>query len=154
MHVNLHGYPAHEWTRPLSGYVPEGFSRWTIPKGFFLICDYADENQLALARQVLDAALQALCEFPEMMAVNRRMLRSYESVVGSLDFEIYRDCIPYTLTQRTREPYSISLITEAPDESIYCEDFRIAHEAQYRVVMAVAELLAGQASGIVQATRR
>lgn len=89
VHVNLHGYPAHEWTRPLSGYVPEGFSRWTIPKGFFLICDYADENQLALARQVLDAALQALCEFPEMMAVNRRMLRSYESVVGSLDFEIY-----------------------------------------------------------------
>ncbi|ASJ73268.1 hypothetical protein [Granulosicoccus antarcticus] len=144
VHVNLHGYPAHEWTRPLSGYVPQGFSRWTIPKGFFLICDYADESQLTLATQVLDAALEALYEFPEMMAVNRRMLRSYESVVGSLDFELYRDCIPYTLTQRPREPYSISLITEAPDESIYGEDFRIAHEAQYRVIMAVAELLASQ----------
>lgn len=52
VHVNLHGYPAHEWTRPLSGYVPEGFSRWTIPKGFFLICAYTDEDQLVLARQV------------------------------------------------------------------------------------------------------
>ena len=24
LHVNLHGYPSHEWTRPLSGYVPRG----------------------------------------------------------------------------------------------------------------------------------
>lgn len=143
VHVNLHGYPAHEWTRPLSGYVPEGFSRWTIPKGFFLICDYADEHHLAQAKQVLDAALLALYEYPEMMAINRRMLRTYQNAVGSLDFQIYRDCIPYFLTQHARGPYAISLITEAPDESIYGEDFRIAHEAQYRVVMAVGELLSG-----------
>ncbi len=25
LHVNLHGYPSHEWTRPLSGYVPRSF---------------------------------------------------------------------------------------------------------------------------------
>lgn len=25
LHVNLHGYPSHEWTRPMSGYVPKGF---------------------------------------------------------------------------------------------------------------------------------
>ena len=141
VHVNLHGYPAHEWTRPLSGYIPAGFSRWTIPKGFFLICDYEDESHLALAKRVLDVALCALYEFPEMMSINRRMLRTYASAVGSLDLEIYRDCIPYTLTQCSRSPYAISLITEAPDESIYGEDFRIAHEAQYRVVMAVAGLL-------------
>ena len=141
VHVNLHGYPAHEWTRPLSGYVPEGFSRWTIPKGFFLICDYATKDDLALARRILDAALQALYDFPELMAINRRMLRSYERIIGSLDFELYRDCIPYTLTHRYREPYPISLITEAPDESVYGEDFRIAHEAQYRVVMAVAAVV-------------
>ena len=141
VHVNLHGYPAHEWTRPLSGYVPEGFLRWTIPKGFFLICDYSDEKHLGLASQILDAALQALYEYPEMMAINRRMLRSYKRIIGSLDFELYRDCIPYTLTRCTREPYPISLITEAPDESVYGEDFRIAHEAQYRVVMAVAAVV-------------
>ncbi len=153
VHVNLHGYPAHEWTRPLSGYVPAGFSRWTIPKGFFLICDYADEEQLVLARQVLDAALQALYEYPEMMAINRRMLRSYERVVGSLDFELYRDCIPFTLTQQVREPYSVSLITEAPDESVYGEDFRIAHEAQYRVVMAVAAVVSGATTAGVKVAR-
>lgn len=142
VHVNLHGYPAHEWTRPLSGYVPQGFSNWTIPKGFFLICDYADDGLKKNASQVLDAALRALYQYPEMMAINRRMLRSYERAIGSLNFEIYRNCIPYTLTRRVRGPYPISLITEAPDESIYGEDFRVAHEAQYRVVMAVAELLA------------
>ncbi len=37
LHVNLHGYPSHEWTRPLSGYVPRSFAMWTLPKGFFLI---------------------------------------------------------------------------------------------------------------------
>lgn len=25
LHVNLHGYPSHEWTHPLSGYVPRGY---------------------------------------------------------------------------------------------------------------------------------
>ncbi|WP_241077157.1 peptidase M14, partial [Achromobacter xylosoxidans] len=25
LHINLHGYPAHEWTRPLSGYLPRNF---------------------------------------------------------------------------------------------------------------------------------
>ena len=37
LHINLHGYPAHEWTRPLSGYLPRHFELWTIPKGFFLV---------------------------------------------------------------------------------------------------------------------
>ena len=143
VHVNLHGYPAHEWTRPLSGYVPAGFSSWTIPRGFFLICDYADDEQLPLATQILEAALLALYEFPEMMAINRRMLRSYENAVGSLHFKLYRNCIAYTLTRQCREAYPISLITEAPDESVYGEDFRIAHEAQYRVIMAVAKVLSG-----------
>ncbi|MCX7381693.1 MAG: hypothetical protein NT133_09835 [Alphaproteobacteria bacterium] len=36
LHLNLHGYPAHEWTRPLTGYLPAGFDLWTIPKGFFI----------------------------------------------------------------------------------------------------------------------
>ena len=90
-----------------------------------------------------DAALVALYEFPEMMAINRRMLGSYKSAVGSMDFKLYRDCIAYSLTRRCRDQYPISLITEAPDESVYGEDFRIAHEAQYRVVMAVAEVLSG-----------
>ena len=34
LHLSLHGYPAHEWTRPLNGYVPHGFSQWTIPAAF------------------------------------------------------------------------------------------------------------------------
>ncbi|GAM74223.1 hypothetical protein JCM19241_5419 [Vibrio ishigakensis] len=35
LHLNLHGYPAHEWTRPLTGYIPKNFDLWSIPKGFF-----------------------------------------------------------------------------------------------------------------------
>ena len=35
LHVNLHGYPAHEWTRPFTGYLPRGFESWSLPRGFF-----------------------------------------------------------------------------------------------------------------------
>ena len=38
LHINLHGYPAHEWTRPMSGYLPRHFELWTIPKGFSWCC--------------------------------------------------------------------------------------------------------------------
>ena len=43
LHLNLHGYPSHEWTRPLSGYLPRGFELWTLPKGFFLIMRHHPE---------------------------------------------------------------------------------------------------------------
>ena len=36
LHLNLHGYPSHEWTRPLTGYAPVGFeivgcAAWILP---------------------------------------------------------------------------------------------------------------------------
>ena len=40
LHVNLHGYPAHEWTRPHTGYVPRGSGQWAIPQGFFFILNH------------------------------------------------------------------------------------------------------------------
>ncbi len=32
LHVNLHGYPSHEWTRPLSGYVPAALPCGPCPR--------------------------------------------------------------------------------------------------------------------------
>ncbi|MQU76313.1 hypothetical protein GHK29_17080 [Sinorhizobium medicae] len=40
LHLNLHGYSSHEWTRPLSGYTPRKFEEWAVPKGFFLGIHY------------------------------------------------------------------------------------------------------------------
>src|SRR3546814_15204122 len=53
LHLNLHGYPAHEWTRPCSGYLPRGFEMWSLPKGFFLIIRYR-ESWRATALALLD----------------------------------------------------------------------------------------------------
>ncbi|WOI57130.1 peptidase M14 [Palleronia sp. LCG004] len=140
VHVNLHGYPSHEWTRPLSGYIPHGFGQWTIPKGFFLILRH-DPDEAELAARVLGAGLAALAEFPELVAQNRRMLALYDSYVSGRSFDVYADAIPYTIREEADPGYPVTLITEAPDETIGGEDFRIAQEGQYRVVMAVARAL-------------
>ena len=146
VHLNLHGYPSHEWTRPLSGYIPRGFGQWTIPKGFFLIMRHTPE-EAELGRRVLEVALEALAGIPELMAQNRRMLTLYDRYVSRRAFDRYEECIPFTVAETTDEDYPITLITEAPDETIYGEDFRIAQEGQYVVVRAVARLLAGEHIG-------
>ena len=40
LHLNLHGYPSHEWNRPFNGYIPRGYAEWMLPKGFVLILRY------------------------------------------------------------------------------------------------------------------
>lgn len=140
VHVNLHGYPAHEWTRPLSGYVPANFAFYTIPKGFFLICRYHESHE-ALANTVLTAALEAIATHPEQMRVNQQMMQRYLAMNERPDFEIAHEVIPYVKSCRDDTQYPVEIITEAPDETIYGEDFRIAHESQYRVIMAIAKQL-------------
>lgn len=140
VHLNLHGYPSHEWTRPLSGYIPRGFSQWTIPKGFFLILRHAPD-EAELARRVLFAALEALADFSELAEQNRRMLALYDRYVSDRAFEVYEGCIPFTVSEVQNEDYPVTLITEAPDETIYGEDFRMAQTGQATVVQAVASLL-------------
>lgn len=140
VHVNLHGYPAHEWTRPLSGYVPRNFSRWTIPKGFFLIMRYQPAYKV-LAEEVLQVAIEAVMSYPEQVAMNKEMLSRYLGTVGEADFPIAHELVPYSITEYLNQDYPIELITEAPDETVQGEWFRIAQETHYRVVMAVAKLI-------------
>lgn len=143
VHLNLHGYPSHEWVRPLSGYIPEGFEQWTIPKRFFLILHY-DPREKALANLVLRAALDSLASFTPLANQNRRMIDMYDRYVSSRGFQIHAGCIPFTAHPEADPGYPITIITEAPDETIFGEDFRIAHEGQYRVVRAVAAVLEQQ----------
>ena len=77
------------------------------------------------------------------MRVNREMLARYRSIFPEPDFEIAADAIPCDVQMREDELFPVTLITEAPDETIQGEDFRIAQETQFRVVMAVANALSG-----------
>ncbi|PWQ94492.1 M14 family zinc carboxypeptidase [Leucothrix arctica] len=141
VHLNLHGYPAHEWTRPLSGYVPEGFTAWTIPKGFFLICRYHAGFE-AQARILLDAAIQAVIGFDAQKQQNIEMLQNFFPIVDGSHFEVAEGVVPYVFSEDNGTDYPIEIITEAPDETVYGEAFMVAHESHYRVVLAVADELA------------
>lgn len=140
VHLNLHGYPSHEWTRPLSGYVPSGFATWTIPKGFFLICRY-NKGYREKAQRLLNAAIDAVAAYSPQYQQNQAMLKRYFSIIEREGFELAHDVIPFTFIETGDTDYPIEIITEAPDETVYGESFRIAHESHYRVILAVTETL-------------
>jgi len=132
--VNLHGYPAHEWTRPLTGYIPRGFEMWTIPKGFFLIVRYREGWQQQ-ARRLLEEVIQDLANIPELVALNRRQVAAFEAHAGEFDFSILHD-IPYLLIQDNAQLTPLMLITEYPDETVYGDAFTLAHEAQRATILS------------------
>lgn len=140
VHLNLHGYPSHEWTRPLSGYVPAGFATWTIPKGFFLICRY-NKGYREKAQYLLNAAIDAIAAYSPQYQQNQVMLKRYLSLIERKGFELAKGIIPFVLNESENTDYPIEIITEAPDETIYGESFRIAHESHYRVILAVVARL-------------
>jgi hypothetical protein len=141
VHLNLHGYPAHEWTRPLSGYVPNGFTSWTMPKGFLVICHYHSGFELP-ARALLTAAINAVIGFEAQKQQNIEMLERFIQIAEDSQMELAHGVVPYKFREDNTADYPIEIITEAPDETIYGEAFRIAHESHYRVILAVAEEMA------------
>ncbi|MDO4436172.1 MAG: hypothetical protein Q4B71_07155 [Cardiobacteriaceae bacterium] len=143
LHLNLHGYPAHEWTRPLSGYVPRHFARWTIPKGFFIIIRYRKDYK-AQAEAVLQSALAAVMSYAPQVEQNLAMVKAYLDTVGEADFPIYEGVVPYSFDEYENMDYGVELITEAPDETVSGDWFMMYQEMQYRVVMAVAKWLKEQ----------
>lgn len=137
LHINLHGYPAHEWTRPFTGYVPKGFDLWTIPKGFFLILRYKP-GWKSLAETVLQAVVDDLAGYQPVVNLNKTHLARYREYVSEYSFEVDRH-IPIYASEQEDGVFPITLITEAPDETIYGPDFVVAHTAQMRSVLAAVK---------------
>lgn len=140
LHLNLHGYPAHEWTRPFSGYLPKDFALWTVPKGFFLILRHKP-GHAAAARRLLRAAAARLAAHPGIAALNRLQLERYARHVGDLPFEV-TDGVPHVVHEQEDAVFPVTLITEAPDETVHGEEFRLWQEAQMLTVLAAHETLA------------
>ena len=128
LHLSLHGYPAHEWTRPLTGYVPRGFASWSLPKGFFLIVRYqAAYKDLAL--QWLEALTESISHLSGLAEFNRVQLQRYESYLGAGGFEL-KHGIACLLSQNDQQNIGVKLVTEFPDETITGEDFVFAQQVQ------------------------
>ncbi|KJK24689.1 hypothetical protein UB46_08180 [Burkholderiaceae bacterium 16] len=136
LHMSLHGYPAHEWTRPLTGYVPPGFETWTIPKGFFLILRHHAGRDGTAFMQALTAQLAAS---PELAGFNARQLATWGSHAGEVPFPVLNG-IPCMIVEDHRSTVPFTLVTEFPDQTIYGDAFRLAHTTQMRTVLAAAEL--------------
>ena len=134
LHVNLHGYPAHEWTRPLNGYVPRGFEMWTIPKGFFLILRYQPGYETA-AEQLVEAVTQQLTQVPGLVEFNATQIALFETHAGALTFPILHG-FPYLISEDAGQLTPLMLITEYPDETLTGEPFVQAHTAQMATVVA------------------
>ena len=139
LHLNLHGYPAHEWTRPFSGYIPRGFEAWMLPKGFFLIlrhhAGWGDQ-----ARALADHVCRRLAERPALMAFNARQLASYNAHASDLPFELLHGtaCM---ISEVNRPGPPLTLISEFPDETIHGDPFILAHDTQTATVLAAVEAL-------------
>lgn len=135
LHVNLHGYPAHEWTRPLSGYLPQGFELWSIPKGFFLILRH-HRGWAIEARALLEAVAAAVAELPGLTEYNAAQLALYRRHTGAVPFELVHGSAATMSEDERRGSAPVTLITEFPDETIRGEAFCFAHTVQMHAVLA------------------
>lgn len=136
LHLSLHGYPAHEWTRPRAGYVPNGSEQWTIPKGFFLILRHHPGRD---GTPFLHALTAELSKSDELTEFNARQAALWNAHVGELPFPAING-IPCMIYEDTRSNVPFTLVTEFPDETIFGAPFELAHTTQMRTVIAAAKL--------------
>ena len=139
LHVNLHGYPSHEWTRPLSGYVPRGFGMWTLPKGFFLIVRHHNE-WAQQSEELVDHVTRHLASIPGLVDYNNAQIALFEKHAGETGFRIING-FPCLIGVDDRHMVPMTLITEYPDETIYGDDFIRGHTAQMKTVLSAYDAL-------------
>ncbi|WP_293722565.1 peptidase M14 [Stappia sp.] len=134
LHVTLHGYPAHEWVRPFSGYVPHGFEAWTLPKGFFLILRH-HAGWREQAEALLEKVTSRLSDLSDVLALTARQLEIYRIHAGEPDLRMVNG-FPCMVAEDPRSQAPVVLISEYPDETVHGEDFRLGQDAQRRTALA------------------
>ncbi len=143
LHINLHGYPAHEWTRPLTGYLPGGaYAQYALPRGFFLILRHHAglEEQAHAFMQALTARLIV---DPALARLNAEQIAAYQAHLGPIGSPVYNGII-CEIGENARQIPPFQLISEYPDETIYGDAFRLAHTTQMNTVLHAAELFLDQ----------
>ena len=137
LHLNLHGYPAHEWVRPFSGYAPFGFESWALPAGFLTILWYTS-GMGEQARYLAGLIAERLAQLGDVAQHAARACRASASHGGPAHYELIGG-LPFMLAERPGALCPLTVITEAPDETIYGERFAMfvrAHLAVCEVALA------------------
>lgn len=139
LHINLHGYPAHEWTRPLSGYLPRHFELWTIPKGFFLVLRH-HPGWREQARRLIEGVTARLARnVPDLAAFNARQIERFRAHALETGFDVLNG-IPAQIAETDQEALPMTLISEFPDETVYGDRFVFAHTVQMETVLAATDI--------------
>jgi len=138
LHINLHGYPSHEWTRPLSGYIPRGFPSWMLPHGYFMVLRH-HAAWAAPAREFLELLTLRLAMVPGLLEFTEKQLAVYSQYVKKPPFQIING-FPCDLSVNETSSIPLRLITEYPDETIHGEAFIVSHRAQKEATLAAYEI--------------
>ena len=148
VHLNNHGYPAHEWTRPHSGYVPLHFEDWSLPFGYLsiLIAEPVAKSLLAPSQKRIACQLAAagLTRFTAAQVSRNLRYRSAPDLPftfeGIFPFLVrLRDPQDANPTLRT-DTTAFTLISEVPDETVDGDLWRgciLAHQTMNRAVLEV-----------------
>ena len=139
LHINLHGYPSHEWSRPLSGYLPRGFEDWSMPRGFFLIIRH-HPGWAEAAHSLLDFVSARLAEDPELVALNRAQIAIARAHSPMQSFPIKNDVF-YIMSESESGATPLMVVTEAPDETVYGAAFQLQQRTQMRAALACVEAM-------------
>ncbi len=141
LHINLHGYPAHEWNRPLTGYLTRGFEPWSIPQGFYLILRHPPGTREAVV-EFLQELTARVSRVPGLRALNDSQVAAWAGHTGHRPEPIYNG-IPCRIVESTDLAVPFTLITEFPDETIYDDAFRLGHTTQMTAAFEGAMLYRG-----------
>ena len=138
LHINLHGYPSHEWTRPLSGYIPRGFPAWTLPHGFFMVLRH-HSTWITRAQEFLELLTFRMTKVPGLLEFTERQLAVYSLYVKIPPFKVING-FPCDLSVSETSSIPLRLITEYPDETIHGDAFIAGHSAQKEAVLAAYDI--------------
>jgi hypothetical protein len=140
VHLNLHGYPSHEWVRPYSGYSPRGFEGWALPMGVLMVLHYTPQ-QKAAALELGEAIALALGRNAALRRLTDNALRWREAHAHQHPYRLIGG-FPFLIWERegpAERP--IEVITEMPDETVYGQEFELLTEAQVLVGMTTIDWL-------------
>lgn len=128
LHLNCHGYPAHEWVRANGGYVPRHFEAWSLPFGYFTILIGTPKHE-KLLEHLKNTVAEALALNPQLQQFTVKQVNRALRYIQSSTFPFtLEEGFPFLLTvdesleqkQDAEEVFSpsITVITEVPDETV------------------------------------
>lgn len=149
VHLNNHGYPAHEWTRPHSGYVPKHFEDWSLPFGYLTIL-IAAPTEGGLMRLVQREVASSLKDSPLVVFTAAQVGRGRRYQASTKPPFEFITSLPFLCRLRQDEGSTLdqttstllTVISEVPDETVDGDLWQACVDAHIVINQAVLSTVA------------